>query len=175
MKTIRTITTRLLLTASAAVLLLTGFTTASHAATIYVGNYGNNTIERFTAGGVGSVFANTGLSQPYGLAFDSAGSLYVANAGNNTIVKFLTGGGATVFANTGLNVPTGLAFDSAGNLYAANGNNNTIEKFTPGGVGSFFATGPNDPSLIAIQVPEPSTFAILSIGIPALLALRRRS
>ena len=56
-----------------------------------MGNYGSNTIEKFTAGGVGSVFANAGLSQPYGLAFDSAGNLYVANAGNNTIEKFTTG------------------------------------------------------------------------------------
>src|ERR1051326_1622166 len=94
---------------------------------IYVANFSNNTIEKFTSGGVGSVFANTGLNGPAGLAFDSAGNLYAANS-NNTIEKFTPGGVGSVFANTGLNSPEGLAFDSSGNLYAANASNNTIEK-----------------------------------------------
>ena len=54
-------------------------------------NYGANTIEKFTPGGVGSVFATTGLNGPIGLAFDSAGNLYAANASNNTIEKFTPG------------------------------------------------------------------------------------
>jgi sugar lactone lactonase YvrE/subtilisin-like proprotein convertase family protein len=107
--------------------------------TIYVSNSGDNTIEKFKAG-VSSVFANTGLSFPEGLALDGAGNLYVANRGNNTIMKFTPGGVGSLFANTGLDGPQGLAFDSAGNLYVANISGNTIMKFTPGGVGSLFAT-----------------------------------
>jgi sugar lactone lactonase YvrE len=108
--------------------------------TLFVSNYGADTIEMFTSGGVGSIFASTGLSSPTGLAFDSAGNLYAANSGNNTIEKFSsTGTDLGVFASTGLSIPLGLAFDGAGNLYAANFGNNTIEKFTPGGVGSVFA------------------------------------
>ena len=38
---------------------------------LYVSNFGNSTIETFTPGGVGSVFANTGLSGPFFLAFDN--------------------------------------------------------------------------------------------------------
>ena len=36
-----------------------------------------NHIEQFTTGGVGSSFANTGIS-PIGVAFDTAGNLYVS-------------------------------------------------------------------------------------------------
>ena len=111
------------------------------AGNLYVANNGNSTIQKFTPGGIGSLFANTGLNRPVGLAFDSAGNLYVSNSGDDTIEKFTPGGVGSVFANTGLNQPYGLAFDSAGNLYVANFGSSTIEKFTPGGVGSVFVFG----------------------------------
>ena len=103
---------------------------------LYMSNADNNTIEKFTPGGVGSVFASSGLNLPGGLAFDSAGNLFVANSGDNTIEKFTMGGVGSVFASSGLNAPAALAFDNSGNLYAANAGGTTIEKFTPGGVGS---------------------------------------
>ena len=133
----------LLLAASAGLAAVLTPLTARAAATIYVSNFGNNTIEQFTEAGVGSVFASTGLNNPRGLAFDSTGNLYVANAGDNTIVKFTPGGVGSVFASTTGSTPQGLAFDSAGNLYAvtAGASSATIEKFTPGGVGSVFASG----------------------------------
>ena len=106
---------------------------------LFVSNSFDNTITKFTPDGVGSVFANTGLQQPEGLAFDSLGNLFVANWSGNTIVKFTPDGMESVFANTGLNNPQALAFDSQGNLYVANWNISTIEKFTPDGVGSVFA------------------------------------
>jgi len=49
------------------------------AGNLYVANYGNSTITKFTPSGAGSVFASTGLNGPESLAFDSAGNLYVAN------------------------------------------------------------------------------------------------
>ena len=67
---------------------------------------------RSTPGGVASVFANTGLVLPIGLAFDAGGNLYAANGGNNTIERFTPGGVASVFA-TGVIVPFGLAFEPA--------------------------------------------------------------
>ena len=135
----------LLLAASAGLASILTPNPARAAATIYVSNAGNNTIEQFTEAGVGSVFASTGLSNPQGLAFDSAGNLYVANAGNNTIVKFTPGGVGSVFASTSPNGPYSLAFDGAGNLYAvipgSAPHTGTIEKFTPGGISSVFASG----------------------------------
>src|SRR6266852_8491321 len=90
--------------AFAAVLLVA---TRIHATTIYVADTGNNAIKKYTDGVV-SVFANTGLSAPEGLAVDSAGNVYVANQGNNTITKFTPGGVGSLFANTNLISPRGL-------------------------------------------------------------------
>jgi sugar lactone lactonase YvrE len=112
---------------------------------LYVANAGNNTIYQYTGSGLGSLFANTNLSNPQALVFDDAGNLFVANNGNNTIAKFTPGGIGSVFASNGLSGPVGLAFDKAGNLYAANQNNGTIEKFSPSGVGTNFATGFDSP------------------------------
>ncbi|MGD0649674.1 MAG: NHL repeat-containing protein [Verrucomicrobiia bacterium] len=109
----------------------------AHADTIYVANSGNNTIEEFDSSGTGSVFANSGLNHPHGLAFDSSGNLYVANYLGNTIEKFDSSGTGSVFAS-GLNWPRGLAFDSSGNLYVANSGEHTIEEFDSSGTGSVF-------------------------------------
>jgi DNA-binding beta-propeller fold protein YncE len=148
-----------------------------NAGNLSAANEDNSTIEKFTPGGVGSVFVATGLSYPFGLAFDSAGNLYAGNMGNGTIEKIAPDGTASLFASTtGSTSPQGLAFDSAGNLYVALHPNYTIEEFTPGGVGSVFAsTGSILPNFLAIeQVPEPSALALLSLGLTGLLALRRR-
>jgi len=122
------------------------------AGNLYAANYGDSTIEKFTPGGVGSIFSSTGLSLPHGLAFDTAGNLYAANQGDNTITRFTPGGVGSVFASTGSSEPTGLAFDSAGNLYASF-NNNTIQRFAPDGIGTLFATitTVDDPSGLAFD------------------------
>jgi DNA-binding beta-propeller fold protein YncE len=152
------------------------------AGNLYAANEALNTIAKITPGGVVTVFASTGLNNPFGLAFDTAGNLYAANYGDNTIEKFTPGGVGSVFASTGLNLPFGLAFDSAGNLFAANLNSATIEKFTPGGVGSLFATTTVGPTALAFgptisSVPEPSTLVLSSMGLLGLIGInliRRR-
>lgn len=157
-------------------------------------------ILRFTPGGVSSVFAEENFSGflttfPTGLAFDNAGNLYAAMSvgGEAFIQKYTPGGQGSRFANSFYSPvgppnypPTrlgGIAFDSAGFLYAANPASNAIEKFTPGGVSSVFADtadGLSSPSFVAIRndnVPEPSAWAMLGLGLPALLGaarLRRR-
>ena len=78
------------------------------AGNLFVSNSGNNTIEKFTPGGVGSVFWSTGLDNPQGLAFDSAGNLYVVNTGNNTVRKIRPNGLSSIFAS-GLNSPSSIA------------------------------------------------------------------
>jgi hypothetical protein len=80
-----------------------------------VANFLAGNIEKFTLGGVGSNFANTGPggNEPVGLAFDSAGNLYSANEGNNTIEEFTSGGVGSDFANTGFVEPEFIAIEPA--------------------------------------------------------------
>ena len=90
---------------------------------LFVSNIIDNTIEKFTPGGAGSVFASLGLSGPWGLAFGGGGDLYVANFGNDTIVEFTPAGVGSIFASTGLKGPVGLAFEIVpeSSTYAASG------------------------------------------------------
>ena len=99
---------------------------------LFVANGDSDSIERFNSAGAGTVFAGSGLSGPFGLAFDSASNFFVANSYVGTagysIEQFNSVGVGTVFAgpSTGLAQPVGLAFDSKGNLFVANEQNNTI-------------------------------------------------
>jgi sugar lactone lactonase YvrE len=123
-----------------------------------------NTVSRFTFGELARSgipqptvelrATNGSLSQPSGLAIDSAGTLWVANAQNATLAGFalaqLRDSGATVphvfisSAGAGsLFVPLGLAFDNAGNLWVMNVSGE-VQKFSP-------------EQLLASGAPAPST------------------
>ena len=106
---------------------------------IYVSSPGNNTIMKYTLGGVGSVFANTGLDYPTGLAFDGAGNLFAADTRHNRVVKFTPGGVGSVFVSMDprRGGPFALAFDSAGSLYTEGGPE--IINYTAGGIYSSFS------------------------------------
>lgn len=135
-----------------------------------------NTILRFDSNGNPSLFAS-GLSSPRGLACDSNGNLFVGNAGNNTVVKFDPSGNSSVFANSGLDDIFDLDFDSGGNLYVVNsagGSGNwSIEKFDSNGSGTLFTSQVAFPLSIAIQVPEPTTWTLLVLGVIVLFGSRR--
>ena len=77
--------------------------------------------------------AQTGLSNPLGVALDSAGCLYVANILGSSVTIYApgtTGNAAprrTVSgARMGLSRPGCVALDASGNLYASNIKNNSI-------------------------------------------------
>jgi hypothetical protein len=96
-----------------------------------------------------STFAS-GLVNPEGMAFDSAGNMYVANYSNNTVSKVTPAGVVSTFA-TGFSGPDGVAFDAAGNLYVSNGTAGTVSKVTPGGTVSLFASGFSLPNGLAFD------------------------
>jgi sugar lactone lactonase YvrE len=155
------------------------------AGNLYVGNYWNNTIERFNSSGVGTFFTSSGPSAPEGLAFDRAGNLYITTDYYTRITQINPNGAERIFASSGLSSPEGLAFDSSGNLYVANegtgtSGNGYIEEFDTNGVGTVFASlGVADSPGLAFQpVPEPATWALLTLGVCTLLGgrhLRRGS
>ncbi len=129
--------------------------TAMRADTFYVSNWNSDSIERFTADGIGSTFYTGGsdLFRPTGLAFDSAGNLYAATRYSG-IYKFTPDGTISLFPGvSGLNYPRGLAFDSAGNLFVANSYSHQVLKFAPDGSGSIFAmfNGLNYPNDLAFD------------------------
>ena len=97
-----------------------------------------------------AVFANSGMSFPQGLAFDTSGNLYVANADNNTVSRVTPGGDVSTFAS-GFSRPVGLAFDTNGNLYVANIILGTVSKVTPAGSVSEFASGFFNPTGLAFN------------------------
>ena len=158
---------------------------AFSAGTLFVADYGNNTISKVAANGAVSSWTLTGdaLNHPYGLAFGPGGILYVANYGNGTsgngfISKVDTFGVVSTWAVTGVTFydPTGLAFEPNGNLLVANYGANNVLEITASGSGSVFATGFSGPGGIAVSaIPEPSTHAAL-FGLAALgfAAYRRR-
>jgi sugar lactone lactonase YvrE len=90
-----------------------------------------------------TTFLNSGLSNPYALAFDASGNLYVSNQSANTILKVTGSGSVSTFVSSGLSGPSGIAFDASGNLYVANYNggfSSTIKKITSDGTVSAFAS-----------------------------------
>ncbi|MCW3086712.1 MAG: Non-specific serine/threonine protein kinase, partial [Sediminibacterium sp.] len=86
------------------------------------------TVKKITPGGIVSTFA-TGLSSPYGLAFDASGNLFVAESSTTrTIIKLAPDGTKSTYV-TLTNNPQYLAFDNAGNLYVSNGS--VVNKIVP--------------------------------------------
>ena len=117
---------------------------------LYVSDFGNGLVLKFDAAGTPTTFAS-GLTGPFGLAFDRGGNLFVADKDTNSIFKFTPAGTKSTFASD-LNVPTALAFDAAGNLFVANFSGNAILKFAPDGSKVTFASGLSNPSGLAFDV-----------------------
>jgi len=100
------------------------------------------------AGGNGYGLGATQLTEPYGVAVDSAGNVFVADTYNHRVQKFASGcvststskcAGVTVAggnlagsAANQLNWPHGVALDAAGNLYVADTFNNRVQRWAPG-------------------------------------------
>lgn len=121
-------TTRLLLTACAAVVCAFSVTPA---------RAGLSFVQSFGSRGSGSGQFNA----PYRVAADSAGNVYVADHDNNHIDAFNVsnfsgtftayGGGTQVYGSGVFNGPQGVTVDSSGNVYVADVYNDRIDRFIP--------------------------------------------
>jgi PEP-CTERM motif/NHL repeat len=148
---------------------------------LFVASITGNTVAEFNSSGT-LITTLTGLNSPWGLAFDTGGNLYAANSGNGTIEEFASAGSGTV-SGTGTSFgsmaePAGVAFDNINlTLYVTDFGGDTVQQFDSSKNQSLFAsTGSSSfPAAVASKpVPEPSTWALLTMGATALLGLRRR-
>lgn len=132
---------------------LSAFAQPAQADVVYVSNYANGTISQVpSGGGVATTFA-TGLADPMGIAFDSAGTLFVSNQHSGVIDTVSSTG--TVTPYTTVPVITfglgGMIADSAGDLYVSQQNAGIIDEITPSKVISTYATGVGNPQGLAFD------------------------
>jgi len=144
--------------------------TADAAGNVYVSDLSNSRLRKIAAGsGTISTIAGNGnyryagdggpaaagvLSDPVGIARDSAGNLYIAEYTNNRVRKVsATDGTISTFAGNGVfryadataatsgsfTHPEGLAIDAQNNLYVVDYFGGAIRKITPGGAMTTFA------------------------------------
>jgi trimeric autotransporter adhesin len=138
---------------------------------LYIADSGTNQIREVSNGIITTIAGNGAkgyagdngpatsaqLSQPSGLAVDSAGNLYIADINNNVvrqvsngIITTIAGNGISGFAGDNgpataaeLRNPGGVAIDSFGNLYIADCSNNPIREVSKGIITSVAGNGTN--------------------------------
>jgi uncharacterized protein (TIGR03437 family) len=141
-----------------------------------------NTIAGGGTGGDGGAAVTARLTNPHGVAFDSAGNLFISEEFGCAVRRVdKTGTISTVAGNgvcgfngetgsaiaTNLSLPSGIAFDAAGNLYIADGNNHRVRRLAAGSISTFAGsdvpTGDGGPATSAI-VSGPSSVAVDAAG-----------
>jgi sugar lactone lactonase YvrE len=142
-------------TISTAVVLLAAY--GAHAQNMFVTDWnGSGRILEFAPGSqTFSTFNSGDMSEPGGLAFNSAGILFVANTSGGSIDELTSGGTLSTFA-TGLQNPSGLAFDSAGDLFDTDFSGNAIYEFvnnhgTLSSTPTLFVSGLSHPTMLAFD------------------------
>jgi hypothetical protein len=107
-------------------------------------------------GGDGGPATDAAISNPVGVAVDSAGAVYITDTANCRVRKVSSGGSITTFAGTGtcgyggdgglatsaqLDDPAGVAVDASGNAYIADAGSCRIRKVTSGVITTFAGDG----------------------------------
>lgn len=153
--------------------------TFDSAGNLYVASGGGNFIDKITFSGslVNTIapFA-TGLSNPNGLAF-AGSSIFEVDNGSNSIIQFNSAGTQVgSISDSNINNSKGLAIDSHGDFFVTDEGSNSVTEYGPGG--NFLATftgdfnGPN--YITTLAVPEPSAYALLTLGLGFLIFFARR-
>ena len=109
------------------------------AGNVYVTNFTNNTVSKYTASGSYIGLFGTGgpaKAAPVGMVFDAAGNAYVLNTsstGNGSVYKYNSAGVYQSTIISGLSHPLGIAIDASGNFYVADEGTNSVYKYGPAG------------------------------------------
>lgn len=114
---------------------------------IYVADWGNNRVEKFSP--TGRVLAVFGTGQagavsrefdgPSGIAVDDHGAMYVVDSKRNRVVKLSASGRVVaIYGSYGsrpgqFNGPHDIAVDNRGDMYVADYYNNRVQEIAPGG------------------------------------------
>lgn len=105
---------------------------------IYVADFNNFRIRKFTENGTIRTFAGTGknfsldgnlttsaFNQPYGMGFDTKGNLYVAD---RLKIRKIDSSGNVISLNGTFSNPEDMVADDSGNVYVADAGNHVIKK-----------------------------------------------
>ena len=147
-----------------------GFSGDGGPATVYFADSYNNRVREIASNGIintvagdgsygfsgdGGPLNNARFSEPFSLAFDSAGNLFIADLGNSRIRKVtpdaiittVAGNGSFGYSGDGglstassINAPSGIAADAAGNIYVADTYNNAVRILRPTILTTFIKT-----------------------------------
>jgi len=127
---------------------LLSFSASAYSATIFVGNYGGDSIEQYSTTGtdLGTFVAagSGGLSAPGGFTIGPDGNLYVASRGSANILEYngTTGAYIKTFSTpTGEGTPYDIEFGSNGEAYVSSQNGFYILNGTTGAVISSITGG----------------------------------
>lgn len=115
---------------------------------IYISDYSNNVIRKFSEKGNVITYAGNGNStsvdgtlttssfhNPYGIGFDPNGNIYVADYTSGKIRKISSSGSVTTLPGT-YGSPEDMVADSSGNVYVSSTSDNSIWKTKEGGTAS---------------------------------------
>ncbi len=160
--------------------------------TIFVANYDGATLTSYPLTASGNVAPSTTnsssiLSEPWNIAFDSAGNLWEANFGGSTVAEFSaaqiaalgTNGSPTPVAtisstsylvsgisHDSIDGPSTVAFDAAGDLWVANWSEDIVVEFTPAQLAALGTDGSPTPAatIVSSTFSAPSNLVFDAAG-----------
>ena len=137
-------------------------------------------------------YGSGGLIGPRGVAFSPDGSLFVASFNTNQVLRYDGSTGAflgtfVAAGDHGLNLPRDLVFGPDGNLYVGSFGSGDVFRYkgsTGAFIDDFIPVGTGDlggPTVLlfgegsSTATPEPSTLGLLTCGLAALAAWKRKT